>query len=401
MQLRFDAIAEAQAGHRWQTLFKTHWPAYRAWYLAHGGASRPALDIAVKRLRRYMPELESTFDQLVALASGDETAARFLSCYRPPPYLISCSQAALRHTDGPLLVRNYDLHPCLNEGSILHSNWNGRRVMASSEMLWGVADGMNDAGLALSLAFGGRKVVGNGFGIPLILRYILEFCERTQEAVEVLQRVPSHMAYNVTVLDQTGNLATVQVGPDRPVAVTRNPQAANHQERIEWAEHSRFTHTLERERVLKQHLAAPHVRPATLLAAFLRPPLYSSNYQQGFGTLYTVLYRPNTGQAEWHWPGTVWRQSFEYFQDGYKSVHYTKDGAKVLPQLTPCNKVLKLIDECTPHGRDKWAAWVRTGDLGLESLMRQTQRCITHKSVAQDDPIFADLLDRISANQLY
>ena len=29
---------------------------------------------------------------------------------------------------------------------------------------------MPDAGLAVSLTFGGRRVVGDGFGVPLILR---------------------------------------------------------------------------------------------------------------------------------------------------------------------------------------------------------------------------------------
>lgn len=330
MQLRFDAITEAQASRQWQALFKQRWPAYRAWFLARGGAMRPALDTAISNLRRYMPELEPTFDRLVNLAGGDETAARFLSGYRPPPYLISCSQAALHSTDGPVLLRNYDLDPSLNDGLILHTAWNGRQVMASSEFLWGVADGMNEHGLALSLAFGGRKAVGKGFGIPIILRYILEFCERTKDAVKVLQRVPSHMAYNITLLDRTGKLATVHIGPDRPAQVTRTPLATNHQGTVVWPEHSRFTHTLERERVLRQHVTDPQLSPTALLAAFLRPPLYSSNYRQGFGTLYTTLYRPDAGAAEWHWPDAVWRQSFGHFQAGSKTVHYTCSGARAL-----------------------------------------------------------------------
>ena len=54
--------------------------------------------------------------------------------------------------------------------------------------------GINDAGLALSLTFGGRNVVGDGFAISIVLRYILEFCATAAEAAEVLSRVPVHMA---------------------------------------------------------------------------------------------------------------------------------------------------------------------------------------------------------------
>lgn len=216
MELRFEAVTETRPGAKWQTLFRRYWPAYRNWFVSRGGTTSPDFVTARKGLQHHMPELLPTFDRLVELTGGDELAGHFLSCFRPPPYLITCSQAALSRPGNTVLVRNYDLDPNLNEGLILHSAWNARRVIATSEFLWGVADGMNDAGLALSLAFGGRKVVGEGFGIPLILRYVLEVCGEVADAVEVLHRVPSHMSYNVTLLDRAGKSLTVQVAPDRP-----------------------------------------------------------------------------------------------------------------------------------------------------------------------------------------
>ena len=88
--------------------------------------------------------------------------------------------------------------------------------MGTSDGLWGLVDGMNDAGLAISLTFGGRRVVGDGFGVPLILRYVLQTCETAEEAGEVLARVPTHMSYNVTVLDAKRNYLTAMMAPDRP-----------------------------------------------------------------------------------------------------------------------------------------------------------------------------------------
>jgi hypothetical protein len=39
-----------------------------------------------------MPELVETYERLVELAAGDEIAARCLSLYRPPAFIVGCSQ---------------------------------------------------------------------------------------------------------------------------------------------------------------------------------------------------------------------------------------------------------------------------------------------------------------------
>ena len=51
-----------------------------------------------------------------------------------------------------------------------------RRVIGTSDCLWGLLDGVNDAGLAVSLTFRGRRVLGDGFGIPIVVD-LLEVCE--------------------------------------------------------------------------------------------------------------------------------------------------------------------------------------------------------------------------------
>ena len=84
----------------------------------------------------------------------------------------------------------------------------------------GLLDGVNEQGLAVSLAFGGRRVVGDGFEMPTVLRYVLETCENTIEAVPALRAFPSHMADNVTVLNALGKHATVMASPDHPARVT-------------------------------------------------------------------------------------------------------------------------------------------------------------------------------------
>jgi predicted choloylglycine hydrolase len=159
-----------------------------------------------------------------------------------------------------------------------------------------------------------------------LARYVLEFCTRVDEAVAVLERVPSHMAYNVTVLDRSDRYATVYVAPDRPIQVLDQPYCTNHQDQIDSEHYLRATASIERERFIATRLHDRDGNAESLVRAFLRPPLYSTAYARGFGTLYTAVYRPDTGEAQYLWPDFVWRQSFASFTEGVRRVLYPDAG---------------------------------------------------------------------------
>ncbi len=239
-----------------------------------------------------MPELLATYRRLVELAGGSDQIARFLSLYCPTPYIAGCSQAVWTRGE-PFLIRNYDFHPALWEATVLHTCWNGRRVVSMCDCLWGALDGMNDAGLAVSLAFGGREIVGDGFGVALILRYILEFCESSSEAVAVLRRIPCHMAYNVTVLDKTGQYATVFISPDRSPVVLKRAIATNHQGSIDWPEHALATASVDREHVMSARLHDEQETRERFASRFLEPPLFQGWQRQAWKTLYTATLLPD------------------------------------------------------------------------------------------------------------
>jgi len=325
MKFTFEAISESLPGAAWRTHLQKHWSAYRKWFLSEGDSARPSYRESLNQLRKHMPELLPTYERLVDLAGGGDLAARLLTLYRPPPYLTGCSQAVWPDGRNQLLVRNYDYSPRLTEGVLLSTEWNGRRVIAMSDCLWGVLDGINDSGLVVSLAFGGRTVIGDGFGIPLVLRYILEFCETTRDAIAILKRVPPHMAYNITVVDRRGSFKTAYLSPDRRPVVRQFPIATNHQGQIEWMEHAHATATLQREQFLFSRISDPDETPESLADAFLRPPLFSRAYRKGYGTLYTAVYRPKEGVLELRWPNGNWAQSFDDFREGRWSVQYADE----------------------------------------------------------------------------
>lgn len=313
------AIKEDLPGPKWAGLFHDYWPSYKKWWLKEGVSARPTYTESHKALTAHMPELVPIYEELCDLAGGGDLAARFLSFYCPPPYLAGCSQAIWTGRE-PVLVRNYDYNPKAFDSLTLQTGWGGRQVMGTSDGLWGLVDGMNDAGLAISLTFGGRRDVGVGFGVPIILRYVLQTCATAEEAGEVLARVPTHMSYNVTVIDKKRKYLTAMLAPDRPAILTHAAVATNHQETVEWISHARLTATVERERYLLQRLTLHRDPEDKFIGAFLRPPLYSTAFAMGFGTLYTAVYRPRLGQMEIRWPDAIWKHSFNHFQEGARLV---------------------------------------------------------------------------------
>ncbi len=322
MEINFLAIDDPGSDRRWQALFQRFWPAYEKWWLSEGIEARPTYWECRKALLAYMPEMIPLWERLVDLAGGGDKAARFLSLYRPPPYLSGCSQAVWPGEE-PLLVRNYDYSSLAFEGVIFHSRWLGRGVMGMSDCLIGLIDGVNEAGLCVSLTFGGRRVIGDGFGVPIILRYLLEICETTEQAARLVARVPVHMAYNLTLLDAAGERATVYLSPDRPASVSNSGLATNHQEKVEWHQHARATASVERERFLLHRLTLHEEPEEDFIAAFLRPPLYSLAHDRGFGTLYSAAYRPRQGRLTLLWPGLSWDLDLTGFQEGTRRIVYT------------------------------------------------------------------------------
>jgi len=319
-EVTFQALEQLAPGDGWRVLFERHWPRYQEWFLSEGEAARPSYAESLRELRTHMPELVPTYETLCDLVGGGDLEARFLAMWTPPSYLSGCSQGVWLRGD-PVLVRNYDYGPERLEGTILRSRWL-HDVIGTSDCAWGLLDGINDAGLAVSLAFGGRTVVGSGFGVPLVVRYLLETCATTDETRAVLARLPYHLAHTLTIVDAAGDVCTAYLSPDRGAELSPAAVATNHQGRVEWAEHASATHTMEREECLLRLLERDAATVDEFVAAFLLPPLYGSGYERGMGTLYTCAYHVREGRVGYRWPGSVWEQSFASFAEGERTVTF-------------------------------------------------------------------------------
>jgi predicted choloylglycine hydrolase len=156
--------------------------------------------------------------------------------------------------------------------------------------------------------------------IPILLRYVLECCETTAEAVRTLCRIPVQMVSNVMVLDKTGDYAVVYLSPDRHAVVRKTPLTTNRQLALEWPEGDRRSETAERAECLAEIRSdSPHL--AVFVDAFHRTPLYRTDYNGGLGTLDTSVIRPCEGAVEYRWPGRpAWIQSIRNFTEGKREL---------------------------------------------------------------------------------
>jgi predicted choloylglycine hydrolase len=277
---------------------------------------------AVASFAEHMPELVPVMEELAASIDLPEAGA-VLTQATLKPFFAACSQTGVAGT----LVRNYDFDPAVCSRVISRTEYL-RLVIGMSEFLWGLLDGMNDAGLAVSLTFGGRFVHRPGMSILLVVRYLLETCDTVEQAWERLRRIPMSTAQNLTLVDHEQTLS-VFVGPDIEATRADGACVTNHQLQPVGEEQENDTHTLARLAAITAATETARAAAATgdpdpsrhVVAALLRPPLYNSDYTSGLGTIYTAAYRPTEGRVAYHWPdGQTWPQSFTDFRPGTRDI---------------------------------------------------------------------------------
>ena len=314
MNFTFRALSEEKPGPVWQHQFRALWPAYRRWFLRYGERDRPTYFESSRALERYMPRFVPVYEAMVDLADGGDHAARFLAQYCPPPLFRGCSQAVYL-ADEAVMVRSYDYSPYVFDGIVMRTRFDQRRVIAMLDCMSGVLDGINDDGLAVSMSFGGREEFGNGFGISILLRYLLEFAGDVREACELIRGIPLQGAYNVMLLDRENNFETVALAAGREAQFLGSRISTNHQADSHWPLYEEKVHTRARFEYLCELDAAHRHDAYGFTREFLKPPLYHTQFARGFGTLYDAAFYPQHGSCEYFWPQHAWHFGFDRFTE--------------------------------------------------------------------------------------
>ncbi|WP_323796034.1 C45 family peptidase [Nisaea sp.] len=266
-----------------------------------------------RRVGEHMPEILGLFDSMAVFAGDDPAMIAALAGIDPPPLIpAGCTVRAFTRPR-PTMLRNYDFHPDATSAVILRTDWSGRGVLGMSEGISGLLDGVNDAGVAAALTFGGRHVYGSGFSIVQIIRYLLQVASDVKEAADVLRRMPCAWSHNVLAQDRSGKAIRAELAPDRAPLVTEGYAVTNHQADVEPRPDSaqRF-----------DTVCALTEDAETARAVFVERDLRKEDFDEWLGTLYTAEYMPGENAVKFHWRDGSWAQSLMQFEPGERRVTY-------------------------------------------------------------------------------
>ncbi|WP_315906111.1 C45 family peptidase [Priestia koreensis] len=240
------------------------------------------------------------WDELRGLADGlgwtlEETVHEY-SGYQAEWKKSGCSAMM---QDG-FYARNYDYHPKTYEGRfLLWKPENGYASIGFGTRMIGRMDGMNEKGLVIGYHFVNRRRQTDGFICCAIARFVLDTCATTEEAIDVISRVPHRQAFNYSVYDREGRGAIVEAS-GRGVHVTRGAAlgCANHFDNM--TEENRHHLVESKERMA--HIDEQIGRSLTPYEAYERfnqkeYGIFKEDYKNSAGTLHTVVYVPATLQV--------------------------------------------------------------------------------------------------------
>jgi predicted choloylglycine hydrolase len=194
-------------------------------------------------------------------------------------------------------VRNYDFSPTIYDARLVFVRpIDGYASVGFSQQIIGRLDGMNEKGLVIGLHFVNHMHSQEGFIATTIVRMILDQCANTEEAIELITRVPHGFCYNYSITDFNGNSVIVEASPQQQIIKYAHPLiCTNHFETEELKQKNRVEIHGSIQR--KQYLQALLKEKLDPLSAFHhfnseKSPLFFDDYKNFFGTLHTVLYSP-------------------------------------------------------------------------------------------------------------
>ena len=87
-------------------------------------------------------------------------------------------------------------------------------------------DGINEYGLAVGLTFVYPHIRKPGLNAGMLVRYLLEHCKTTAQAITFLNKVPIASSQTITLADRSGDIAVVECNPIHVIVI--KPKADEH-----------------------------------------------------------------------------------------------------------------------------------------------------------------------------
>ena len=166
--------------------------------------------------KEYYPEI---LDEIKGIAEGQQSSYEDLYTFLLSMYCFEfsnhCTCFAFRDEKHIIFGRNSDFLTKLEKlyMNCLYNLENAFSFNGNTTAFVQMEDGINEYGLAIGLTFVYPKVRKEGLNAGMLVRYILEKCKTTKEAVLFLKNIPIASQQILTIVDIKGDMVVVECNP--------------------------------------------------------------------------------------------------------------------------------------------------------------------------------------------
>lgn len=309
-----------------QAVWLQEHPYLKKQYLQTEPVAKEAVNETKQLLRPYLPQLEEELAGFCEELQINESHLTFFFSSHLQPGCSHCvRQGNKTDNQQTVMLRNYDFSPLFDDMRLVSTHVKGLAVhTGSSLILFGRSDGMNEHGLSVTFSACGPPI-GNepglkppavaGLQVYHVIRAVLDSCETVEEAASLIQEMPVASNVHLMLADRQGDAAVIEMIDGQKMV--RKPEhgyiaATNHPVADQTAKGLTKHHSVVRYNLLIQ--ALEEKRSSESLAKLFQTEypagLTVHNYEELFGTMRTVLFRPEEGTIDYCFGSPVYNPTY-------------------------------------------------------------------------------------------
>lgn len=162
---------------------------------------------------KYYPEI---LEEIKGLAKGQNSSYEDFYTFLLSMYCFEfnnhCTCIAVKDKNNIFFGRNSDFLVSLEKlyMNCLYNLDNAYAFNGNTTAFIEMEDGINEYGLAVGLTFIYPTTIKAGFNAGMLVRYLLEKCKTTDEAISLLKSIPIASQQTLTIADRAGNIVVVE-----------------------------------------------------------------------------------------------------------------------------------------------------------------------------------------------
>ena len=216
-----------EAGYKWGKLLYNHGKTLE---ICPTFTPDENMRIFAKRCKKvYQNHYPELLEEIQGVADGQHLPASTLETILFNIYCVRfdnrCTCFAFHTDNATVFARNSDFLVSIEKLNMncLYSLEGSYAFNGNTTAYIEIEDGINEFGLAAGLCFVYPKLTKPGFNAGMLIRYILEKCQTTGEAISALNTLPIASSQTITLADPTGDIAVIECNPEKFVVLRPEP----------------------------------------------------------------------------------------------------------------------------------------------------------------------------------